>query len=129
MRAKTILLVDEDRDSRIVYATILQHCGYHVLEAEDGERGMWLAAEYLPDLIVLELAVPVVDGYRLLEWLKHDFRMARIPIVAVSAFAMATDRERALRAGCDMYLSKPCRPSRVLAEVQRLIGPAGELVA
>lgn len=129
MDPKTVLLVDEDRDSRVVYATILHHNGYRVLEAENGERGLWLAAEHLPDLVVLELGIPLLDGYRLIERLKRDSRMARIPVLAVSAFAMASDRERALRAGCDAYLAKPCRPSWVLAEVQRLIGSPRELVA
>ncbi|CAN5625060.1 hypothetical protein BH23GEM7_BH23GEM7_08810 [soil metagenome] len=126
---KTVLLVDEDQDSRVVYATILEHAGYQVIEAENGERGLWLACEHLPDLIVLELSVPVLDGFRLTEHLKRDSRMRRIAVLAVSAFAMAADRERALRAGCDSYLTKPCRPSRVLEEVQRFIGPPSELVA
>lgn len=129
MNAKTVLLVDDDRDSRVVYATILEYAGYRVIEAEDGERGLWLAGEHLPDLVVLELSVPILDGFRLTEHLKRDRRMGQIAVLAVSAFAMATDRERALRAGCDGYLPKPCRPTRVLEEVKRVIGPPSELVA
>ncbi len=129
VNAKTVLLVDDDCDSRVVYATILEYAGYRVIEAEDGERGLWLACEHLPDLVVLELSVPILDGFRLTEHLKRDGRMGRITVLAVSAFAMATDRERALRAGCDGYLAKPCRPTRVLEEVQRFIGPSRELVA
>ncbi len=72
---KTVLLVDDDRDSRVVYATILEYAGYRVIEAEDGERGLWLACEYLPDLILLELSIPLLDGFRLTEQLKRDGRM------------------------------------------------------
>ncbi len=120
---KTVLLVDGDEDSRIVYATLLEHRGYRVLHAEDGEKGLRLVFEHLPDLLVLELRIDMIDGYDLIAHLKQDERTGRIPVLAVTASAMADDREKARRTGCSGYLPKPCKPSRMLAEVQRLIGP------
>ncbi len=117
-----MLLVDGDQDSRTVYTTILEHRGYRVLHAEDGGEGLRLAREYLPDLIVVELRIRVIDGYQLTAHLKQDEQTGRIPVLAITSCAMIGDRERAKHAGCSGYLPKPCRPTRMLAEVQRLIG-------
>lgn len=128
MDARTVLLVDGDRDSRLMYGAILQHYGYGVLQADDGEEGFRLACTHHPDLIVVELAVSVWDGHRLTERLKQDSRTASIPVLVVTAWARAVDREVAEHDGCSGYLAKPCTPRRVLQEVRRFIGPpAGRL--
>lgn len=116
-----VLLVDPDKDNRQIYATWLRHCGYGVLEAKNGVEGILLAREHQPDVIVTELFVPTTRGWKVPEVLKRDPRTAKIPILALTAYAFATDEERAWSAGCDGFLSKPCEPSRVAEEVRRLV--------
>lgn len=123
MDARTVLLVDGDRDSRLMYGAILQHYGYGVLQADDGEEGFRLACTHHPDLIVVELSVSLQDGHRLTERLKQDSCTASIPVLVVTAWARAVDREIAQYDGCSGYLAKPCTPRRVLREVRRFIGP------
>lgn len=118
---KSVLLVDPDEDNRLIYTTLLRHRGYRVLEAKDDGEGMLLAREHRPDLIMTELFVATAHGWRLPEMLKQDASTAQIPILALTAHAFTTDEERAWTAGCDGFLAKPCEPSRVLAEVQRLV--------
>lgn len=118
---RTVLLVDPDEDSQHIYAGFLRHCGYRVLQARNGVEGVLLARKEPPDLIVTELFVPSARGWRVPELLKRDRRTAHIPVLALTAYAFATDEERAWSAGCDGFLSKPCEPSRVMQEVRRLL--------
>ena len=118
---RTVLLVDPHEDSRIIYAALLRHSGYRVLEAKNGVEGILLAREHRPDLIVTELFVPSAHGWKVPELLKHDPRTSHIPILALTACTFTTGEERAWSAGCDGFLAKPCEPSRVVEEVQRLI--------
>jgi CheY-like chemotaxis protein len=121
--SRTILLVEDHEDNRIVYSTILEHFGYTVLLAGDGAEGVRLAREALPDLVLMDVSIPVMDGWEATRVLKADPATAAIPIVALTAHALATDRERAAEAGCDGYLAKPVEPRRVLEEVRRFLGP------
>ena len=118
---KIVLLVDPDEDNRSIYATLLRHFGYLVIEAKNGVEGILLAREHRPDLIVTELFVSTARGWKVPEMLKGDARTAAIPILALTAYAFTTDEERAWSAGCDGYLAKPCEPARVVEEVQRLV--------
>jgi CheY-like chemotaxis protein len=120
----TVLLVEDDRDNRAIYRTILEHSGYLVIEAEDGETGVQLARQHRPALVLMDISIPVLDGWAATRILKSDPATAAIPIIALTAHALAEDREKAAEAGCDSYLSKPVAPRRVVAEVQRFIGPA-----
>jgi two-component system, cell cycle response regulator DivK len=122
MPLKTVLIVEDNEDNRIVYATILEHRGYQVLQAENGEEGVRLARLRMPDIVLMDISVPVLDGWRATAILKADQRTASIPVIALTAHALAEDRETAQRVGCDGYLSKPCEPRTVLAEVERFIG-------
>ncbi len=124
MDAKTVLIVEDNEDNRIVYATILQHRGYGVLEARNGEEGVRMARERSPDLILMDISVPIIDGWKATEMLKGDPETAGIPIIALTAHALAEDRETAKQVGCDGYLAKPCEPRTVVAEVERFIGAA-----
>jgi two-component system cell cycle response regulator DivK len=117
----TVLLVDPDEDNRFIYATLLRHCGYRVLEAKNGVEGILLARERRPDVIVTELFVQSAHGWKVPELLKKDPRTAQIPILALTAYAFTTDEERAWAAGCDGFLAKPCELSRVVEELQRLV--------
>ncbi|HEX8245313.1 MAG TPA: response regulator [Longimicrobium sp.] len=120
--SRTILLVEDHEDNRIVYRTMLEHFGYRVLLAGDGGEGVRLARESLPDLILMDVSIPVMDGWEATATLKRDPATARIPIIALTAHALAADRERAQEVGCDGYLAKPVEPRRVLEEVRRFLG-------
>ncbi len=123
MNAKTVLVVEDEEDSRNIYATLLRYHGYQVLEAMDGEHGVRLAREQHPDLILMDLRLPRLNGWSAAEWIKREPETTHIPIIALTVHASAADQERAHAAGFDSYLVKPCIPSRALEEVRRFIGP------
>jgi CheY-like chemotaxis protein len=125
---KTVLLVEDNEDNRIVYSTILRHFGYQVTEALNGEEGIAKAKSEKPDLILMDISIPIIDGWEATQVLKHDPETRSIPIIALTAHALASDREKAMEVGCDGYLAKPCEPRAVVAEVQRFLGK-GEPVA
>ena len=119
---KRVLLVEDNEDNRIVYSTILRHFGYHVSEALNGEEGIAKARAERPDLILMDISIPIIDGWEATQVLKHDPATREIPIIALTAHALASDRERARQVGCDDYLAKPCEPRTVLATVRRTLG-------
>jgi CheY-like chemotaxis protein len=119
---KRVLLVEDNEDNRIVYSTILRHFGYHVSEALNGEEGIAKARAERPDLILMDISIPIIDGWEATQVLKHDPATKNIPIIALTAHALASDREKAMEVGCDGYLAKPCEPRAVVAEVQRFLG-------
>lgn len=123
-QAKTVLLVEDNEDNLLVYRTILEHVGYRVIEARDGEQGVGCARSNLPDMILMDISIPKIDGWEATRRLKADSSTRGIPVVALTAHALEEDREKALLAGCDGYLAKPVEPRRVVEEVQRFIGPA-----
>ena len=118
----TILLVEDHEDNRIVYRTVLEHFGYTVLEAHDGAEGVRRAREERPDLILMDISIPVMDGWEATQAIKSDPATAHIPVIALTAHALATDRMRAQEVGCDGYLAKPVEPRVVLEEVRRFLG-------
>jgi two-component system, cell cycle response regulator DivK len=120
-RAPTILIVEDNEDNRIVYSTMLRHFGFAVDEAENGAEGILKARTGLPDLILMDIAIPLVDGWEAVQRLKKDPVTAGIPIVALTAHAMPADRARAIEVGCDGYLAKPCEPRAVVEEVKRIL--------
>ncbi|HEV8363665.1 MAG TPA: response regulator [Gemmatimonadaceae bacterium] len=120
-RAPTILIVEDNEDNRIVYSTMLRHFGFAVDEAENGAEGILKARTGLPDLILMDIAIPLVDGWEAVQRLKKDPATAAIPIVALTAHAMPADREKAIQVGCDGYLAKPCEPRAVVEEVRRIL--------
>lgn len=130
-RGRTVLLVEDNEDNRIVYSTILRHFGFVVTEALTGEEGINKARSEMPDLILMDISIPVMDGWEATQVLKRDPTTHEIPIIALTAHALASDREKAMEVGCDGYLAKPCEPRAVVAEVQRFLGRAhdGEPVA
>ena len=121
--SRTILLVEDHEDNRIVYRTILEHYGYTVLLAGDGAEGVRLAREARPDLVLMDVSIPVMDGWEATSVLKADPATAAIPVIALTAHALAADRARAEEVGCDGYLAKPVEPRVVLEEVRRFLGP------
>ena len=99
----------------------LKLSGYIALEAATGEDALPLAFEAQPDIILMDLQLPGMDGWEVSRRLKADARTRHIPIIALTAHAMQSERERALNAGCDGFLSKPCSPPDVAAEITRLL--------
>ena len=120
--AKTVLLVEDNEDNLIVYRTILDHVGYRVIEARDGEEGVARARADRPDLILMDVSLPKMDGWEATRRIKADEATREIPIIAVTAHALDDDREKATQVGCDGYLAKPVAPRRVVEEVERFIG-------
>jgi two-component system cell cycle response regulator DivK len=127
--SKTVLLVEDNEDNRTVYRTILEHFGYQVIEARNGEDGVNMAREQHPDLILMDISIPLIDGWEATRMLKSEPGTSDIPIIALTAHALATDRAKANEVGCDGYLAKPCEPRRVVAEVERFIGAGREAKA
>ena len=119
---QTLLLVEDNEDNRIIYSTVLRHLGYTVLEALDGVQAIALARSELPDLILMDISIPEVDGWEATRILRQDPATKDIPIIALTAHALADDRERATMVGFTAYLAKPVEPRAVVAEVRRWIG-------
>ena len=122
--SRAVLLVEDNHDNRMIYGIMLEHAGYTVIEAVDGEQGLERARALLPALILMDVSLPKMDGYSATRILKADESTAGIPIIALTAHALAGEEQRARDAGCDGYLSKPVEPKRVLEEVRRFIGSA-----
>ena len=116
-----ILLVEDNDDNQEIYRIILAHHGYEVLQAFDGESGVEIARAQGPDLILMDLTMPLLDGLEATRMLKADPATAAIPIVALTAHTGSDDRAAAEAAGCAAFLAKPVEPGRVAAEVQRIL--------
>ena len=120
--SNSILLVEDNEDNRIIYATALRYAGYEVFEAITGTEGVSQARTYRPDLVLMDISVPELDGWEATAILKADPMTKHIPVIAVTAHALPGDEERSLRAGCDGYLAKPISPASLVAEVDRRFG-------
>jgi CheY-like chemotaxis protein len=121
----TILLVEDNEDNQEIYRIILAHHGYAVLQAWDGERGVSMARDHGPDLILMDLTMPGMDGIEATRRLKADPFTAAIPVVALTACTRLEDIAEAEAAGCVAYLTKPVEPGHVAAEVRRILAGAG----
>jgi two-component system, cell cycle response regulator len=119
---KRILVADDRASSRELVRSILEHCGYEVIEAADGAEAVERAKESQPQLILLDLQMPGLDGYGVIQKLRGDARFAATPIVAVTASAMHGDGEKVLAAGFSGYITKPIRLAQLRREVERLLG-------
>jgi CheY-like chemotaxis protein len=115
-----VLVVDDDLDARTIYATFLRSVGCTVFTATDGRSALDKAIELLPELIVMDLAMPRVDGWEAIRRLKDSSWTRDIPVIALTAVPLS--REAAFAAGCDAYLTKPCEPPVLWAQVQALLG-------
>ena len=121
-----VLYVEDNDDNVYMLRNRLGRRGFKVLVAGDGQAGVAAAREHLPDLILLDLGLPVLDGWEAARLLKGDERTRAIPIIALSAHAMEGDRTRALAAGCDDYDTKPVDLVRLLGKVEALLARARE---
>lgn len=102
-----ILVVEDNMDNMTLISDVLRSLEYEVIQATDGEKGVALARERKPDLILMDLSLPKMDGWTASQVLKSDVSINTIPIIALTAHAMVGDREKALEAGCDDYITKP----------------------
>jgi two-component system, cell cycle response regulator DivK len=119
---QTVLLVEDNEDNLVIYSTILRHSGYTVIEARDGQAGIDAAQQQHPDIILMDVSIPLIDGWEATRRLKADPATAKIPIIALTAHALASDQQKAVDAGCDGYIPKPAEPRVVLAAVRRHLG-------
>jgi two-component system cell cycle response regulator DivK len=123
-----VLVVEDYQDAREMYTAYLQFSGYRVAEATDGLEAVEKSIELLPDIILMDLALPRMDGWEATRRLKSDERTKDIPIVALTGHALAGFAEGARLAGCDAFVTKPCLPDALVAEIQRMLAsraPAG----
>lgn len=120
--AGKILIVEDNKKNRILLKDILMYYGYEVVEAVNGEEGVRLAIEHKPDLILMDMQMPVMNGFRAGEALKDNPDTMHIKIVAVTSFAMKGDREKILKAGFDGYIAKPIDTKQLPEIVKELIG-------
>jgi CheY-like chemotaxis protein len=121
----TVLLVEDNEDNLLIYSTILRHSGYTVVEARDGQAGIDAAKAEKPGLILMDVSIPVMDGLEATRRLKADPSTKDIPIIALTAHALASDQQKAIEAGCDSYIAKPAEPRAVVAAVREYLGEAG----
>ena len=121
-RAQPLVLVVEDyQDAREMYAAYLQFSGFAVAEAGNGVEAIEKTHELLPDIVLMDLALPRMDGWEATRRLKNDERTRHIPIVALTGHALAGHAEGARDAGCDAFVTKPCLPDALVAEIRRLL--------
>jgi CheY-like chemotaxis protein len=125
----TILIVEDNEMNRDMLSRRLERKGYEILIAVDGEKGVEVARAKLPDLILMDMSLPVVDGWEATRRLKADDRLKYIPVIALTAHAMANDRDKALEAGCNDYDTKPIELPRLLAKMEALLAGVLEPVS
>jgi len=116
-----VLVVEDYQDAREMYAAYLQFSGFDVAEAGNGVEAVEKATELLPDIVLMDLALPRMDGWEATRRLKGDPRTRHIPIVALTGHALAGHAEGAREAGCDSFVTKPCLPDALVAEIRRLL--------
>ena len=116
-----ILVVDDYQDAREMYAEYLQYSGFRVAEARNGNEAVAQARSLRPDLILMDLSLPGMDGWEATRVLKADDATKRIPIVALTGHALAGASEGARKAGCDSFVTKPCLPDDLVVEVKRML--------
>ena len=116
-----ILVVDDYQDAREMYAEYLQYSGFRVAEAKNGNEAVTQARALKPDLILMDLSLPGMDGWEATRVLKADEETKHIPIVALTGHALAGASEGARKAGCDSFVTKPCLPDDLVVEVRRML--------
>jgi len=118
---RTVLVIEDNEQNFYLVNFLLTKAEYDVVAARDGREGIELAARVMPDLILLDIQLPVMSGYEVAAALKRDPALAGIPIVAVTSYAMAGDRERVLASGCVGYIEKPINPETFVAEATQYL--------
>ena len=120
----TILLIEDNPQNRYLATFLLEKQGYEILAAPDGRQGIELAERRHPHMILLDIQLPGMDGYAVARALRQNPELQGIPIIAVTSYAMAGDREKTIAAGCDGYMEKPIDPETFVSEIERHLNKA-----
>jgi two-component system cell cycle response regulator DivK len=115
--SKRILVVEDQEDNREILRALLESIGHQMIEAFDGEAAVAKAIEHRPDLILMDIQLPVLDGYEATRRIKANVELRSIPIIVVTSYALSGDEEKARAAGCDAYVTKPYSPRELLAKI------------
>jgi two-component system cell cycle response regulator DivK len=116
-----VLVVEDNEDNRRILRDLLTSAGYALVYAEDGEQALIVAAREHPDLILMDIQLPLLDGYETTRRLKNNPALCHIPVIAVTSYALSGDDVKAKAAGCDAYVTKPFSPRQLLQEVRKFI--------
>ncbi len=119
--SKRILVVEDQEDNRQILRDLLSSTGYEMVEAENGEEALTVAAAEQPDLILMDIQLPLLDGYEATRRIKANPALAKIPIIAITSYALSGDEEKARAAGCDDYVTKPYSPRALLAKIREYL--------
>ena len=127
MKNRTVLLIEDNEQNRYLTTFLLEHHGCRVVSTADGLSGIAAATEVVPDLILLDIQLPRMDGHSVAKHLRTIPTLDAVPIVAVTSYAMAGDREKAIAAGCNGYIEKPINPDTFVAEIAVFLQPAADV--
>jgi two-component system cell cycle response regulator DivK len=119
--SKRILVVEDQADNRQILRDLLRSVGYEVVESEDGQAALVAAKSQRPDLILMDIQLPLMDGYEATRRIKADPDLRAIPIIAVTSYALSGDEDKAQAAGCDDYVTKPYSPRQLLAKIKEYL--------
>jgi two-component system cell cycle response regulator DivK len=123
---RSILLIEDNEQNRYLVTFLLEQHGYKVLSVADGLRGIEAARTFVPSLILLDIQLPTMDGYTVARVLRQNDALRKIPIIAVTSYAMPGDREKALESGCTGYIEKPINPETFVAEMDLALSRSRE---
>ena len=121
--SKRILVIEDTEDNRRILRDLLTNVGFELIEAIDGEKGVAAALDSKPDLILMDIQLPIIDGYEATRRIKANPATQHIPIIAVTSYAMSGDEAKAREAGCDGYVAKPYDPMALLAKIREYVPP------
>ena len=119
--SERILVIEDQEDNRAILRDLLTSVGYEILEAVNGEEGVRMAAAHRPDLILMDIQLPNIDGYEATRRIKAQELLRTIPIIAVTSYALSGDDVKAREAGCDAYVTKPFSPRALLAKIREYL--------
>lgn len=122
----SILLIEDNEQNRYLATFLLNRRGYNVVQATDGPMGIELASQEVPSLILLDIQLPTMDGYKVARELRGNPSLQNVPIVAVTSYAMPGDREKSMAAGCSGYIEKPINPETFVLEIERFLSGTQE---
>ena len=129
MPAPTVLYIEDDFQNRVLVRRVLEASGFSIIEAENGLTGLQLAQDLIPDLILMDINLPKIDGYEVTSRLKQIGALAHVPIIAMTANVMKGDREKTLDAGCDGYIQKPIDVDLLPEQINRYLAAMGQDVS
>ena len=118
---RTILVVEDQEDNRQILRDLLGSAGFQMVEAHDGEQALAMARSQRPDLILMDIQLPILDGYEATRAIKRDPELKHIPVIAVTSYALSGDETRAREAGCDAYVAKPYSTRHLLVKIGQFL--------